>query len=307
MSKDNGNNEEIQVQSKVKRIIAPCDKLSQVVFDLTAEEFTDLVDKNTNFEIVEGKKKGKEVITPFCLALLKDYKDKLPPDAFTREVFIYAASAFEQGFNAVSISMTFDAMTGGEEKFRVYKEQHDAIVEAFKKLDAIRISVDLEATFKAFPKYGKNYTGKFRISGSLLPCKFIETKINGQTTTVIKILDESPLMTVAKAKKQLVTYDITPLAIAGQHNTKQVVTIKNYLLRRIKLIKADKRKVGLNNSILFETIYRQCGLADADDGKKRDARKEIFETLDAFKAEGVFQDFEIERENGAYRAIKILF
>lgn len=305
-NRDNHNTGTAQIQARMSKLVVPIDKLTQQVFELSENEYADSINYHEKFSVVEGFKKGKKILTNFWLELLEDYEDKLPPDAFTREVFICAASAYEQGYHVISFSMALDALTGGTEKRNVYKEQYDALKSAFKKLNAIQITADIAPLLKVYPKYRRNYDGdSMTITGSLLPCKFLEVSINGQKTLAVKILDESPLVTIAKVKNQLLTYDTAPLAIAGQNNTPQVITLKNYLLRRIKSMSSAERKKGLNHSILFETLYRNCGLADADNGKKRDARKVIEETLNHFKAENVIKDFEFERKNGAYRAIKI--
>lgn len=298
----------IQVQERLTKMIIPTDKLSQLVFDLTAEEFRDLIENHSPFGCVEKETKRGEVVTNFFLELAEEYEGKLPPDPFARETFYFGVSAYEQNYRTISFSMAFDGLTGGTEKRGVRKEQYDALKAAFKRLNGIQITIDLKPLLNAFPKYCQNYTGKLmEISGSLLPCQLIETEINGQKVCAVNLLAESPLMRVAKIKRQLLSYSTAPLAIVGQNNTPKIITVKNYLLRRIHLMKSVKRKSGLNNSILFETIYRQCGLEDATRWQKRDVRKEIEGILNHFKAEGVFQDFEIERENGAYRAIKILF
>ena len=299
----------VQVQRRVKKITAPCDKLSQIIFEFSADEYADIIENHDQCGCVEGEKKGKKVITPYWLELIKDYADKLPPDAFTREVLFHAMNFFEQGFNLFTFSMTLDSMTGGEEKRHICKEQYAAIKAAIDKLGFTRIKIDLAPLFKAFPKYAANFKGdrdRAELVGILLPMKYLETEVNGQKTLVVKLLDESPLMTYAKLKKQIVTYDITPLAIAGQNNTPTVMTIKNYLLRRINLMQSAKRKKGLSPVILFETLYKNCGLADATKRQKQDARKEIEVTLNSFKADGVIQNFEFERQDGAYRSIKIM-
>ena len=289
-------------------MVVPVDKITQIVFDLTEEEFTDLTENHRPFGCVEKATKKGEVVTNFFLELTKEYEGKLPPDAFTRELFYFGVSAYEQDYRAVSFSMAFDGLTGGTEKRGVRKEQYDALKAAFKKLNAIQITIDLKPLLNAFPKYRYNYTGKLmEISGSLLPCQLVETELNGQKICAIELLAESPLMTVAKIKRQLLSYSTAPLAIVGQNNTPQVITLKNYLLRRIHKMKSDKRKSGLNNSILFKTLYDQCGLADASDSSKRNARKEIEDILNHFKTEGAIQNFTFEQENGKYRAIKITF
>lgn len=292
--------EKFQVQTCMKKLVVPCDKLSNHMFNYSADEYADILKYRDRCGCVEGVKKGKKIVTPYWLELVEGFEDKLPPDAFAREVLFHAISAYEQGIRIITISTTLDSLSGGEEKRNVYKEQYAAIRGAFDKLAFTRIVVDIEPLLKAYPKYRKNYGGELKLIGTLLPCRFLEGKINGQKTFVIELLGESPLMTVAKLKKQVLTYDATPLAIAEQKNTPQVITVKNYLLRRIKLIKR-----GLSPIILFKTLYENCGLANATDSIKQNVRKEIADILSSFKAENVIQNFHFERQGRAYRAIKI--
>ena len=299
----NDKPKKFQVQRRVKKMTVPCDKLSQIIFEFSADEYADILEKHEQCGCVESVKKGKKITTPYWLELIEDYTDKLPPDAFTREFLFHAINFFEQGFDYFTLSMTLDSLTGGKEKRHVYKEQYAAIKRAIDKLGFTRIEIDLAPLFKAFPKYAANFKGnrdRAKIIGCLLPMQYFETEINGHKTLAIKLLGESPLMIYAKLKKQVLKYDTTPLAIAGQNNTPTVITIKNYLLRRIKLIER-----GLNPSILLETIYKNCGLADADKWKKQDARKEIETTLNSFKANGVIKNFEFEKHGIVYRSIKI--
>ena len=70
-------------------------------------------------------------------------------------------------------------------------------------------------------------------------------------------------------------------------------------------MKSAERKKGLNNSILFETIYKECGFAKATSGEKRDIREVIIDTLNHFKDSKVIKSFEIERQGRIYRSIII--
>lgn len=289
-----------QLQRRMKKRVVPCDKLGSHPFNIPADAYTFFLQSNTAIKCVEGVKKGEEVITPYWLSLAEGYFDFSPLNSFDREVLFACISAFEQGIRVATISTTLDALTGGSEKYRVYKEQYAAIKQAIDKLSCTRIKIDLAPLFKAMPKYRANYTGKAELVGMLLPCRYLEAEINGQETLAIELLGESPLMTVAKLKKQVMTYDAAPLAVADQNNTPSVIVVKNWLLRRIHSIKR-----GLNPSIRLKTLYAECGLADADNGKKRDVRKVIADLLSSFKADGVIHDFEFEKRDNVYRAIKI--
>lgn len=281
-------------------MIVPVDKLTSIIFDYPADEYATIITGGEECGCVEGTdKKGNEVVTPYWLSLVGEYLDTKPLTPFHREVLFAAISAYEQGYRVLTFKTTLNALTCSD-KARVRPEQYAAIKAAFDKLGFTLLKVDLEPLLKAYPNYKKHYTGKAELVSTILPLKYIEAEINGQKTLAVELLGESPLMTIAKMKRQVLTYDATPLAIAGQNNTPTVMTIDNYLLRRVHLIKR-----GVNPSILLETVYRNCGLADATRKQKWDARKVIDETLNHFKAEGVITNFTYERQNGSYHSIKI--
>lgn len=300
-----GEPKKFQIQKRTKKLIVPCDKLSNHMWNYSAEEYANIIKHHDRCECVEGTdKKGKVIVTPYWLEIADDCVDLSPLNAFHREVLFHAISAYEQGYCAITFTMTLHSLTSGEQT-RIRKEQYEAIKDAFKKLATTSITINLAPLINAYPNYKKRLTGAAELTSPILPCKILDAEINGQKTLTVKILDESPLMTVAKLKKQVLTYDATPLAIPNQKNTPQIITVKNYLLRRIKLMKSSKKEKGLNNSILFKTIYENCGLADADKWQKQDTRKIIVDTLTGFKNGGVIKNFEIEKSGGSYRSIKI--
>ena len=295
-----------QVRRRLRKVTVPCDKLSNHMFNYPPEEFAEIILNAESCECVEGHdRKGKEIVTPYWLTppadvkLPADISEIKPLTPFDREVMNVAIGAYEAGYRVLSFTMTLNTLSG-EDKDRVYSEQLAAIKTAVKRLMTI-IRIDLAPLLKAFPKYRNRHVGDSELISPILPAKIYDVEINGQKTLAIELLAESPLMTVAKLKRQVVTYDLTPLAVPNQHNTPQVIVIKNYLLRRIVLIRH-----GLNPTILFKTLYENCGLADASDSIKQNARKEIFDTLNHFKAIGVIKDYEIEREGNVFRAIKII-
>lgn len=293
--------QKIQIQRRLDKMIVPCDKLSNHMFNYTPAEYKEIILDHADCGCLEGTdREGKKVITPYWLELSKDYVDLSPLTPFDREVLFHAISAFEQGFRVISISMTLDSLTGGEEKRNVCKNQYEAIKASIHKLMKTVITIDLEPLLKAFPKYRKRYLGKAELTSSLLPCQYLDAEINGQKTLAVNLFAESPLMTVAKLKKQVLTYDNAPLAIPNQNHTPQVIAIDNYLLRRVHLIKR-----GMNPSILLETVYRYCGIENATKRQKQEARKIIEDTLNHFKAEGIIKNFTWKKQDGEYRSISI--
>ena len=302
-----------QVQERIKQLNLPVDKLSNCcLWHYDSEEYADIIQNNAECGCFERLVKGKRVVTPYFLSLIEPYVDLSPLTPFHREVLFHAINLFASGYNLITFSMTLDSMTGGVENRNLKRNaaRFEAIKSAIEKLAFTGIFIDLKPLFDAYPKYRANYKvycrndkdkDKAELKGTLLPCQIVDSEINGQKTLAVEILGESPLMILAKIKHQLMRYSSEPLAITGQKNTPQVMTIKNYLLRRIELMKQR----NLSRTILFAKLYKECGLTGTSDSVKQNARKEVEETLTAFKAGGVIKDFEFERKVFAYRAIKI--
>lgn len=295
----NDNRKCFQIQRRTRKLTVPCDKLSNHIWNYPADEYAEIIENRDQCGCVEGTVKKKKIVTSYWLELVGEYQSLIPPNAFDREVFFHAVSAFEQGTKVITIRTALHSLTAGNQE-RVRNDQYEALKAAFDKLGFTRIKINLAPLLKAYPKY-RNGCDRAELVGCLLPLQYYETaEVNGQKTLVIELLGESPLMTVAKLKRQILTYDATPLNIPNQNNTPQVITVKNYLLRRIKLVER-----GLSPIILFKTLYENCGLADATDSIKQNVRKEIVDILKSFKTDGVIKNFELERQGKAYRNIKI--
>ncbi|MBR2732929.1 MAG: hypothetical protein IKD80_01600, partial [Selenomonadaceae bacterium] len=66
-------------------------------------------------------------------------------------------------------------------------------------------------------------------------------------------------------------------------------------------------KHKMTPTITFEDVFEKCRLKDADKGKKRDARKIIFDVFEKLKAAGVIRSFEKIKDGRIYRAVKISY
>lgn len=300
MQQDEKKAEKIQIQSRMDKRIVPVDKLSNHMWNFSADDYADIISTHFECGCVEGVVKGAEIMTPYWLELIEDYESLLPPNAFDREVLFALISAYAQGEKYVTFSSTLRDLTGSN-RHNFHKEQYSAIKAAVDKLMKTVITVDLKPLLTAIPRYAKNYSGKYKLVSPLLPCKYAETTVNGQETLIVKLLDESPLMTVAKLKKQVLTYSADPLYIPGQNNTPQIITVKNYLLRRVELIKQQRLD---NSSILLDTVHTECNI-DGNFWKRQDVRKVVVEVLTAFRDNGLIKNFELQKQGRYFRAVKI--
>lgn len=284
-------------QDNVQKMIVPCDKLSQIIWNWEAEEFAEIICERLKNECVEGKDKfGNEIVTPYWLGNAGDYADLSPLTAFQREILFFIISQQAQGLRTITVTETSDGVTGDERGRSLYDEIYDA----FEKLANRWVKVDLTPLLKARPDYRKRYSGEWKLKSPLLPCRFLEHKDKNSRSVGIELLAESPLMIIAKMKRQVLTYDAEPLAIANQNHTERVTVINNWLLRNVELRKQGRLD---SNKILLKSFYEDIGLADGTKWQLQDAREIAAKFLNHLKEEKVIRGWSWEMDGTTYRAI----
>ena len=170
------------------------------------------------------------------------------------------------------------------------------------KLMQTIIDVDLSDTNKAL---GYNDGKKQRLRSTILPCKFVTTTINGQPVDdVIYFLDESPVMTIAEQRNQILRYDTDLLDVPGLHNTPRVIVLKNYVCRRIAEIKLHK----MTPTLTFDDIFNRARISpSASYDTKRTARDTVEKFFEHLKSKGVVKNFEFVKRGVSIYAVKFIF
>lgn len=157
----------------------------------------------------------------------------------------------------------------------------------------------------------------------LLPCKVVETKINGQTSDLtFYISDVPPLFEVTEMKKQFTTQPTSLLVVPKLNNTALTLSLKFYLLERITAILgshkphkkhfcgkgkdgklAFKSATKLQKIILMDALFEQRGLSDAPRNRKLEYRAAIAKILDHFQAQHLISEWHFEKKNGAFYSV----
>lgn len=292
-----------QVQSRLKKIMSPNDKLTRTVFNLPENEFADMIFNGADNYVTENPKSRKsKVKTKFWLENVGTCELSEPLNEFDRAVFDACISAYQANFDGITDKTIFRAMTGGKRHdTKLYSSQRAAVLKSIERLMSIRITIDFSQACAAMKRYCG--AGKKLVS-TILPCKYVDgVEFNGQTCAVIYFLDESPLLTIARVKKQLLTYDVALLDVPNQKNTELVTKAKSYLVRRVNEIKAHE----LTPTITFADVFGKCGIVDATKDKKFKIRKLIRDVFEHLKNLGEIRAFELEKVDGVYRAIKFQY
>ena len=293
---------------KINEFIVPIDKLSSVIFD-TDKEGIDGIVENRHLDI----------LTPFSLNLLKDNNgNDILLDPLDKLIIIVAISEQLAGNDVITFSRLFHDIGGGDKLIHAPIIQA-VLVDRISKLRRTEISVDLTELLAKFKNYAEtlgvnpNHNGKIILTGALLPSETISAVINGKIIEgAIHFLASPIIFIIANMKNQIARFNPDLLDVPIK-TTEQTLKLKFYLLERILKIKGshdpkrNKRVRKLNNSILFETIYRQCGLADATRRQKQEARKNITQILDHFVSQNFIKNYEIVKQDSSFFSISILF
>lgn len=291
--------EKFQNNFRLENIVSPNDKLTKILFSLSTDEYFDTLQKGTSIAVNETTIRGKKIQTHFKLNSGGFATLKRPLNEFDRAIFDVYNSAREANFIGITRDSLFRALTGSGHR-SPRPNQATTIVESLERLMTV-IKIDFSQTRDKMPKYN---SVPVQIISPIMPCKILNNVlVNGQITSIIKFTDESPLMTIARAKKQIITYSVNLRDITGQNNTTLVISIKSYVIRRVLEIIAH----NLTPTITLADIFKHCNLTDADRFQQRNARKIILDIIESLKSKGIIKSFELTKKDGSYYSVTITF
>ena len=301
-----GDDVEVQMEkfhfnTRVTKLITLNDKLTKTLFNLPVDEYYDSLQKGTSIAVNEIISRGKKIQSHFTLKSGGFAALRRPLNEFDRAVFDTCNSARAANFRGITPDSLFRALVGGKNKnTRLSPDQSATIFDSLERLMTV-IEIDFSQTCEKIPKYN---SAPGKITAQILPCQILENVlVNGQITTIIEFIDESPLLKIARAKKQLLTYPVSLLNIPKQNNTPLVITIKSYVIRRVLEIIAH----NMTPTITFADEFKHCELSDANRFQQRDARKIILDIMKHLQSNGIIKSFETTKKDGSYYSVTITF
>ena len=307
--------EQIQIFPTRQRITLN-DKATKLLFNLSPEWFSKMINDGKKQGVVEKRnhKKHGKIKSAFSLSNEEGYTQILPLDEHDRAVFDVFTSEFENGNRILTLPMIQRALSGKIGKngdgygFNVYKDQRAAILESIGKLRHTDYNADILDAYQKLGYIDKDEVneGEEKIKKTpVLATKQTEKLINGQKSDIFYILDEPPLLTNAKLKKQILTYDAELLDVPNQNNTPFVIMLKNYSLRRV--LECIKHPKQLKPILTLDDIFSKCRIADKDGRIKRRAREYLEEFFKHLQSKGVIKSFEFVKKGNKFHAVKFTF
>lgn len=292
----------IQFYPAKQRIVPNC-KLCKVIHNLTPDEYDYMVVGGKKRRIIEMRhhKRYGEINALYKISNAADYDNTDPLTEFDRAVLSVCVSNFTVGNSCVTPAVILRGLTGKTSKGgkgKVNPEQLDAILFSVKKL--MNTVIDLDDTQpNEYLEYGTKKSAI--ICSALLPAYIArDTTINGQAAYIIGFDRESPLMQVARERKQILTYEAELLDVPGQHNTWMNIALKNYAMSRIQEIKLHK----MHRTLTFDDLFAKTRITDADNKTKMDARNALVKFFEHLQEMGEIHSFEVKKERNAFLSIK---
>ena len=293
--------EKFQENISLDKIVSCNDKLTKNVFSLSPDEYFDVLKNGISVAVTETILRGKKIQTHFTLNGGGIATFKRPLNEYDRAIFDVCNSARVANFIGITRDSLFRALVGGKNNnSRPTPSQAIAIFESLKRLMTV-IEIDFSLTRDKMPKY-KDIPDK--IISPILPCRILHNVlVNGQRTTIVRFTDESPLMTIARVKKQIITFPVALRDVTNQNNTPLVIMIKSYVIRRVFEIVAH----NMTPTITFDDLFKHCELINATRKQKQDARKIVISVMENLKSEGIIKSFALTKKGDSYYSISITF
>ena len=291
--------------------VEPNDAFTKSVFKASKSAYKALL--RGKFYNVKEKRKTKKkdpVFSKLEIQNVEGYDNDLPLNEFDRAVLGIIISEYLADNLYTTVNIIHRALIGrpgqGLKGFYPKKDQKKSIVDSVIKLMSTVVDFsgvnDSLKEMKYTDKDGNEIT--FRASNLLL-ADIIDAKINGQEMEgVIFFKQNSPLFQIADAKDQVIRYPHALLNVPNQNNTPLVISLKNYVMRRICEIKLHK---NLTPTITFNDVFSKCRLGKVSHDQQYNARNVIIKFLEHLKGQKFITDFEVKKRGNTIYGVTFVF
>lgn len=255
-------------------------------------------------ELVELKVNGKkDVFTQVTLNYddnnIQIFEKDKRFTAYDRSVHNAICSLFEAGNTNFTPDQVYRCMNGLEDKQFVSPQAIGAITKSLDKSRRILVKIDYTDEARAY----KKDTSQFIMEDYVLPAKKITVKAGGKEVSGYKIYGKPVLYEYAQVTKQVITIPSKLLNTKDVINTTPEVTvIREYLIRRIAVMKNDKRQ---SNKILLQKIYNEIGQTEPNKDKMKSVRNIVNKLLGKFQQEQYIKGYGFYKEGRAFKGIEI--
>lgn len=288
-------------------LCVPNDRFTKVLFNLSNDDFSDVIASQESADLIEMKnhKKFGKIVSPFKLYTEEGemFTISEPLDQFDCDVLTVCISEFNVGNRYITPAIIYRGLTGkvGRGDAEPSKDQRAAIMYSVEKLMRLQIDITMNDSCE---KLNYNEGKPLHILSTLLPCEYIATTVNGKESTVIHLLEVSPLWQIACLKNhQVLSFDAELLDIPNQQNTKLNIMIKFYVLRRVLEIIAHK----MTPSVTFADVFKKCRIENAPRVTKLRAREFMLAFFEHLQAKEIIKSYTLNKKGTGFYSVSITY
>lgn len=227
--------------------------------------------------------------------------------AYDKSIINGVNSLLESGNTVFSIPMLYHAMTGRQNPSlddQLYNELSGKLEQMRRMMLIIDLAGEKEAHYITNPNSETLKIEEITLEGYLMPLNKVSGVINGKRAELYQILQHPPLYSYSKMKRQLASVHISLLS-APVNNNSTTIPLKTYLLQRIEIMK-NNHGPAVPLSILFDSIYQELEVNDANKTKKMRIRNFTETILGHFKDQGYIKGYAYFKNGRNIAGINIL-
>lgn len=265
----------------------------------------DIKEGQTELVVIDRPK--KEVVTNISLNYDDDNiqitnKDKrFTP--YDRTVHNAICSIFEAGNINFTPNQVYRCMNGLDESEKVSPQAIGSVTKSIDKTRRMYVNINLENEAN---EYKKN-VDKMQIEDHILSAKKITLEAGGSEVVGYKINAKPILYEYSQISGQVLTVPSKILNTKESiRSTTEVTVIREYLIRRIEVMKRKENKHQSNN-ILFTTICSEIGQEDPTKEKAKKVRDITSKLLDSFKEVEYIKGYNFYKKGRAFEGVKVSY
>jgi hypothetical protein len=257
---------------------------------------------NENFNLRINK---KETLTKVSLNYddeniqIYDKDKRFTP--YDRTVHNAVCSLFEAGNTNFTPDQVYRVMNGLDDQQYVSPQAVGAITRSLDKQRRIYANINYTDEAK---EYRKDVNSCI-VEDYILSAKKITLEAGGQRVTGYKLNSKPILYQYAQVSGQVLTVPSKLLNTKDViKSTEDVIIIREYLIRRIEVMKNNKNQ---SNRILLDSVYKEIDQPDPTKKKALKVRNIIEKLLSKFVSEKYIKNFEFYKEGRAFKGIEIIY
>ena len=261
---------------------------------------------NKEFELRINKEAAKkEILTKVSLnyddSNIQIYDKDRRFTPYDRTVHNAVCSLFEAGNTNFTPEQVYRAMNGLDDQQYVSPQSVGAITRSLDKQRRIYAKVDYTNEAKAYRKDVRSCI----VEDHILSAKKITLEAGGHKVTGYKLNNKPILYEYAQLTGQILTVPSKLLNTKDViRSTKDVIIIREYLIRRIEVMKKNKDQ---SNRILLERVYEELNEPEPTKETSRKVRNIIDALLKKYVTEKYIKDYKYFKEGRAFKGTEIFY